>query len=183
MDETRAFTASRSALPRVLIVEPNRHYLAVLARRIGQAGYRVATADSAQAAFAEMHRMQPDAVVSELSLNGTSGVELVRLIREDAVHHDLPVIMIGGRREAAGAIQAFATGADDVVRKPFDFAVLCARIGRQIARAQSVRQLRDDNATLDARVVERAIALGELRDRLQASEIERRRLELLMKSA
>ena len=80
-------------------------------RRIARAGYRVATADSAQAAFAEMYRMPPDALVSELTMTGTGGVELARMIREDAVHHELPLIMIGGKREAAAADQRAAAPA------------------------------------------------------------------------
>jgi DNA-binding response OmpR family regulator len=175
--------ADDRAQPRVLIVEPDRNYLGVLARRIARAGYRVATAGSAQAAFAEIYRMPPDALVSELTIPCTSGVELARMIREDAVHYELPLIMIGGKREAAAAINALRAGADDVVRKPFDFDVLIARIARQIARAEAVKRLRDDNATLDARVVQRAIAVGELRDRLHASEAERRRLELMVRKS
>lgn len=171
------------AQPRVLIVQPNRHYLAVLARRIAQAGYRVATADSAQSAFAEMHRMPPDALLSELTMKGTSGVELTRVVREDAIHRELPIILMAGRREAGAAIRALQAGADDVVRKPFDFDLLIARIARQIARAEAVKRLRSDNATLDARVVERALAVGELRDRLEQSESERRRLELMVRKS
>lgn len=176
--------ADQRAQPRVLVVQPNRHYLGLLARRIASAGYRVATADSAQTGFAEIHRMPPDAVVSELAMKGTSGIELAHMMRENAAHRDLPLILMAGRRETALAIRAFQAGADDVVRKPFDIDVLVARIARQIARAEAVQRLRSDNAALDARVVERAISLGELRDRLQASEAERRRLEqMMLKSA
>lgn len=167
--------------PRVLIVQPKRNYLSVIARRIAVAGYRVACADGAQTALAEMQRMRPDVLLGELTMKGTSGVELVRMIREDAVHHDLPLIMMGGRSEAVEAVRALHAGADDVVRKPFHFEVLIARIARQIARARSVRELREANATLDARVVARAIAVGELRERLQASEAARRRLEVMMR--
>ena len=42
---------------RVLVVESNRNYLGVLARRIGEAGYRVATAENAQRAMAELRRV------------------------------------------------------------------------------------------------------------------------------
>jgi len=45
--------------------------------------------------------------------------------------------------------------------------VLFARIERRIERARSVKRLKDDNATLDARVVERAIQIGELREQLR----------------
>ena len=183
MDQTTFNSHDRSP-SRVLIVQPNRVYLGVLARRIAQAGYRVATADSAQSAFAEIHRMPPDAVVSELVMKGTSGIELAHMMRENAVYRDLPLILMAGRRESALAIRALQAGADDVVRKPFDMDVLIARIARQITRAEAVLRLRSDNAVLDARVVERAISLGELRDRLEASEAERRRLQqMMLKSA
>ena len=49
----------------------------------------------------------------------------------------------------------------------FHFEVLIARIGRRIERARSVQRLQQDNAALDARVVERAIQIGELRERLR----------------
>jgi DNA-binding response OmpR family regulator len=174
-------STSERAPPRVLIVAPERRYLAVLARRISDAGYRVACADSVQAALAEMHRIPPDVLVAELAMRGASGVELVRIIREDAVHPDLPLILIGGRSEAVAAVRALHAGADDVVRKPFDFDILIARIARQIERADAIKHLRHANATLDARVVTRAIAVGELREQLQASEAERLRLESLVR--
>ena len=54
--------------------------------------------------------------------------------------------------------------------------VLLARIGRRLESARAIQALRVDNAALDARVVTRAIELGEMRDRLRASEVERARL-------
>ena len=185
MDATDLIEPSRTQgeRPRVLIVEPNRSYLAVLARRISAAGYRVTTAADAHAAIAELHRAPTNCLLSELGLKGTTGVELVRIIRDDPVHHDLPLILMGGRSEATAAVRALQAGADDVVRKPFDFDVLVARIGRQIDRARSVNELRVANAALDARVVTRAIELGEMRDRWVRSEAERRRLEALVRQA
>ena len=179
MDQNSLIVGTRA---RVLIVEPNRSHAGVLARRIAQTGYRVAAADSAQSAMAEMHRMRPDLVLSELRLQRTSGVELVRMIREDAANCDLPVIMIGGRTDAGAAVRALRAGADDAVRKPFDFDVLIARIARQLARARAVSDLRDANAALDARVVTRAMELGEMRDRLASSEAEMRKLQMMVRA-
>ena len=179
MDQNSLIGGNRA---RVLIVEPNRSHAGVLARRIAQTGYRVGTADSAQSAMAEMHRMRPDLVISELRLQRTSGVELVRMIREDAANCDLPVIMIGGRTDAGAAVRALRAGADDAVRKPFDFDVLIARIARQLARARAVSDLRDANAALDARVVTRAMELGEMRDRLASSEAEMRKLQMMVRA-
>lgn len=169
--------------PRVLIVEPNRKYLGLLARRIGEGGYRVATAESAQSAMAELHRVQIDLVLAELRMSGTGGVELVRMIRHDPVHRETPIFLITGRSDRGGAVEAYRCGADTVIAKPFHFEVLIARIGREIERAKTLKTLHDDKAALDARIVERAIELGEMRQRWLASETERRRLAELVHSS
>jgi len=171
MDQSRA---SRPAPPRLLLVEPNRSAMGVLARRLSEAGYRVAAAESAQAAVAELHRLPVELVLAELAMPRMSGIELTRLIRDDSSFRDLPVILISGRSDRSGAVRALEAGADDVVVKPFHNEVL-------LARAQAVKELRTDNAILDARVVTRAIELGEMRVALAASERERARLAGLVR--
>lgn len=158
------------APPRILLVEPNRTNLAVTARRLVEAGYRVSTADSGQAAIAELHRAPIELVLAELNLPRMSGAELARAIRGEVQWNDIPIMLITGKSKPADAVQAYAAGADDVILKPFHFEVLIARIGRRIDRARRLKRLQRDNATLDARVVERAIEVGELRDRLKRLE-------------
>lgn len=165
---------------RVLLVEPERSAMSVMARRLNEAGYRVVAAESADKGVAELHRQRIDLVLTELAMPVMSGIELTRLIRDDSGFRDIPVILITGRSDATGAIRAFEAGADDVVAKPFHHEVLLARIIRQLARAKAVRELRADNATLDGRVVTRAIALSEMRFALEESESERRRLSDLV---
>jgi DNA-binding response OmpR family regulator len=178
MDEVTPIENPKAAgqAPRVLIVEPNRNYCSVLARRIAEGGYRVATAANAQAAMAELNRTQIDIVIAELRMPGSGGAELAAMIRQDAVHRHIPVMLITGRSEPSTPVRAYEAGADDVILKPFHFEVLLARIARRLNSAQALQALRDDNAALDARVVTRAIELGEIRDQLRASEAERLRL-------
>jgi DNA-binding response OmpR family regulator len=76
-------------------------------------------------------------------------------------------MLITGKSKPADAVRAYEAGADDVILKPFHFEVLVARIQRRIERARSLQQLKEDNAALDARVVERAMQIGELREALQ----------------
>lgn len=162
--------------PRLLVIEPNRAYLAVIARRLGQFGFRVATARTAHDGLADLHRIPVDLVLSELRLPETGGTELVRMVRGDAAHRHLPVLLIAGRTDLKAAVAAFEAGADGVVRKPFHFEFLAARIAREIDRARAVDKLREDNAALDARLIGRAIELGEMRARWEESEAERLRL-------
>ena len=80
------------------------------------------------------------------------------------------LILAPGTSEDKVMEVALEAGADDVILKPFHFEVLFARIDRRIEAARSLKRLQEDNATLDARIVERAIEIGELRDRL--AEVE-----------
>ena len=169
--------------PRILIVEPHKGGLAVMARRLSAAGYRVVSCSNARDAVSELHRAPVALLLAELRMAPMSGIELTQLVRDDGALRDLPVILITGRSDPTGAVDGFAAGADDVVAKPFHFEVLVARIAGRLAKARAVRELRQDKATLDARVITRAIELGEVRAALQASEMERQRLASLMRPA
>jgi DNA-binding response OmpR family regulator len=160
--------------PRILIVEPNRTNLGVLARRLSEAGYRVTTADSGEAAIAELYRLSIELVLAELIMPRMSGAELARAIRGEVQWNDIPVMLITGRSEPKGAVRAYESGADDVILKPFHFEVLIARIERRIERLRTFKRLQEDNATLDARVIERAIQIGELKDELRQERAKAR---------
>src|SRR5438270_10623522 len=160
------YPATTDERPRILVVEPNRTNLGVMARRLAEAGYRVTTADSGSSAIAELYRFPIDLVLAELNMPRMSGAELARAIRGEVQWRDIPLMLITGKSKPADAVRAYEAGADDVILKPFHFEVLIARVARRIERARLLKRLRHDNATLDARVVERAIQLGDLRDRL-----------------
>jgi DNA-binding response OmpR family regulator len=161
------YPATPDERPRILVVEPNRTNLGVMARRLAEHGYRVTTADSGASAIAELYRLPIDLVLSELDMPRMSGAELARAVRGEVQWNDVPLMLITGKSDPKGAVRAYAAGADDVILKPFHFEVLVARIDRRIERARSVQRLREANAALDARVVERAIQIGELRERLR----------------
>ena|SRR5690349_9568181 len=162
------YRATPDERPRILVVEPNRTNLGVLARRLTEAGYRVTTAECGATAIAELYRLPIDLVLAELNMSRMNGAELARAIRGQVQWNEVPVMLITGKSEPAGAVRAYEAGADDVILKPFHFEVLIARIERRIERARTFRRLQEDNAVLDARVVERAIEIGELREELKA---------------
>jgi DNA-binding response OmpR family regulator len=161
------YPATPDERPRILVVEPNRTNLGVMARRLAEAGYRVTTADNGASAIAELYRLPIDLVLAELNMPRMSGAELARAIRGEVQWNEIPVMLITGKSKPADAVRAYEAGADDVILKPFHFEVLIARIQRRIDRARSFRRLQEDKATLDARVVERAIQIGELREELK----------------
>jgi DNA-binding response OmpR family regulator len=168
--------------PRVLVIEPNRNYLGVMARRLTQFGYRVATAESAQSGLAEIYRIPADLILCEVNLPGTNGIELARMLRDDPVHAGVPLLIMVGRSDPSAAVRAFEAGADGVIRKPCHFEVLAACIARQLNRAEAMKRLAGDKAALDAKIITRVIELRETQLQLSAAEAERRRLAALVDS-
>jgi DNA-binding response OmpR family regulator len=164
------------------VIEPNRNYLGVMARRLTQFGYRVATAESAQSGLAEIYRIPADLILCEVNLPGTNGIELARMLRDDPVHAGVPLLIMVGRSDPSAAVRAFEAGADGVIRKPCHFEVLAACIARQLNRAEAMKRLAGDKAALDAKIITRVIELRETQLQLSAAEAERRRLAALVDS-
>jgi DNA-binding response OmpR family regulator len=160
------YPATPEERPRILVVEPNRTNLGVMARRLAEHGYRVTTAGCGETAIAELYRLPVELVLAELCMPRMSGAELSRAIRGEVQWNDTPIMLITGKSRPTDAVRAYEAGADDVILKPFHFEVLFARIDRRIAWSRSLQRLKNDNAALDARVIERAIQIGELRDEL-----------------
>jgi DNA-binding response OmpR family regulator len=142
----------------------------------------MATAETAQAGLAEIYRIPADLILCEVNLPGTNGIELARMIRDDPVHSSVPLLVVVGRSDPAAAIRAFEAGADGVIRKPCHFEVLAACIARQLSRAEALKRLAHDKASLDAKIISRVIELRETQLQLSAAEAERRRLAAIVDS-
>lgn len=75
-----------------------------------------------------------DLVVTDLSMPGLSGLDLLQAIRQ--VNIELPVIMITGFSTEENAIRALRLGATDFLKKPFDMDELLRLIDKNLNTAQ-----------------------------------------------
>lgn len=160
----------------ILVVDDNHTALAVIGRRLGRLGYLTVLCDKAADALDQVATRRFDLVLADMVMPGMSGMHLLRALRASPDTRELPVILLTSRSDPAAAIDALAAGADDHVAKPFDFTVLAARIERVIGHARRLADLKAFNAALDARITERAIALGEAQAELAATRADRQRL-------
>lgn len=72
-----------------------------------------------------------DLALLDVNLPGESGYELCRRLR---LNSDVPVIFLTGRDSPEDELIGFGVGADDYIRKPYNSAVLLARIARLLKR-------------------------------------------------
>jgi DNA-binding response OmpR family regulator len=167
--------ARRRTVPVILAVEDSRTSLNALAHRLGHLGHLVVLSDRGGEALDLIAGRGFDLVLLAMRLPDMSGMHVLSEIRGSRETADLPVIMLVDRENGEGAA-ALAAGADDYCTKPFDFAVLAARLDRTLTKASRIEELKRSNLALDARIAARAIELGEIRGELAASRADRSRL-------
>jgi DNA-binding response OmpR family regulator len=130
----------------VLIVEDERHLADGLRFNLEAEGYDVATTGDGESALSllldEPGRF--DAVVLDVMLPGKNGFEIASELR--AAGQFVPVLMLTARGRPEDVLRGFESGADDYLPKPFDLAVLIARInGLLRRRAWFDRDLQNSN--------------------------------------
>lgn len=112
--------------PCILVVDDVQDNLDLLERRLRKLGYRTRAVSSAEDALAAVDGC--DAVLLDIEMPGMGGLACLRLLREQYLLDQLPVIMVTAREDAEDVVASLNAGASDYVAKPIDFPVLAARL-------------------------------------------------------
>ncbi|EFE67914.1 two-component system response regulator CseB [Streptomyces viridosporus] len=110
---------------------------------------------------------RPDIALLDVMVPGLDGVSLCRRIRDEST---VPVIMLSARADSIDVVLGLEAGADDYVTKPFDGAVLVARIRAVLRRFGRANGGRDESAAAAGAGV---LAFGELEIDTGGMEVRR----------
>jgi DNA-binding response OmpR family regulator len=119
---------------RILLIEDDERLAAMVAEYLGAAGYRVAVAAAGADGLQRLEREPYDALVLDLSLPDIDGLEVCRRLRG---RHEIPVLMLTARGDAADRIVGLELGADDYLPKPFEPRELLARLKAILRRSHA----------------------------------------------
>jgi signal transduction histidine kinase len=125
-----------SDLPQVLVIDDEMGPRESL-RMLLKPNYQVYTADNVEAGLNILREKKPDAVISDIRMPGTSGIDGLRKIREIDPH--VAVIMLTGFGALETAKEALRLGANDYISKPFDAREMREVIGRNVERTRIQR--------------------------------------------
>jgi two-component system sensor histidine kinase/response regulator len=125
-----------SALPQVLVIDDEMGPRESL-RMLLKPNYQVYTADNVEAGLRILREKKPDAVISDIRMPGTSGIDGLRKIRE--IDPNVAVIMLTGFGALETAKEALRLGANDYISKPFDAREMREVIGRNVERTRIQR--------------------------------------------
>jgi two-component system phosphate regulon response regulator PhoB len=121
---------------RVLLVDDERDIREVVGAMLDAVGLKVDSATSSEEALERLRASAYDLLLLDWNLPGMTGLELCRLIRKDAKLATLPVLFLTAHAAPQDVVDAFASGADDYVVKPFRAPELGARVFGLLRRAR-----------------------------------------------
>jgi len=135
---------------RILAVDDDRQVLRLLRRFLGEAGYDAIVTNMPGEASKLVEIEEPDVVLLDLMFPETSGIELVKQIREFS---NVPVIVLTASDK--DTVEALNAGGDDYITKPFSPTELVARIETALRRhSTSPRsEVRQSSFTLNGLVI------------------------------
>ncbi|OKI16499.1 two-component system response regulator CseB [Streptomyces sp. CB03911] len=119
------------AAPRILLVEDDEVIREATKMALERYGFPVDTAGDGLEGLERFRAQPPDLLLLDVMLPLLDGVGLCRRIREESL---LPILMMSARTEPIDVISGLEAGADDYVVKPFETAVLVARIRTVLRR-------------------------------------------------
>jgi len=126
----------------ILVIDDEAEIREGLELLLSSEGYSVTSAETGEAGLARLEQEPFDLLLLDVSLPGRSGLDLLRDIRQRDPH--LPVVLITAYGSIDMARQAFKSGAQDYITKPWSNDELLA----QIASAIEGRRLREENVQL-----------------------------------
>lgn len=119
----------------LLVIDDEPAICDMLATALELAGFKVSTANTVADGLGLIYDAQPDLLLLDWMLPGTSGIELARRLKRDSLTAELPIIMLTAKSEEDNKIQGLDAGADDYVTKPFSTRELISRVNAVLRRS------------------------------------------------
>jgi DNA-binding response OmpR family regulator len=128
----------------ILIVEDEQHLADGLSFNLKAEGYNVEIAGDGERALELLQQRRFDAVVLDVLLPGISGFQVVSELRKK--QQFVPVLILTARGRSEDVLVGFEAGADDYLPKPFQLAILLARLRGLLRRDEWAQQAERDGA-------------------------------------
>ncbi len=129
--------------PCILVVDDDAALRELITLRLEANGFRVEAADSGEAALAQLAVARPDAVLTDMQMDGMDGMALFKAIR--ARDPALPVIVLTAHGTIPDAVAATQQGLFGYLTKPYDAATLVDVLKRATRLAGSAADAGDDD--------------------------------------
>jgi sigma-B regulation protein RsbU (phosphoserine phosphatase) len=140
---------------RLLVVDDNEMNRDMLSRRLQRQGFHVELAENGQLALEAICAAPFDLVLLDIMMPVMNGYDLLERLKGDPALRHIPIIMITAVDDAESIARCIEMGAEDHLPKPFNPAILRARVDSALAK----KRLRDREQVY-AKSLERELSIG-----------------------
>jgi len=131
----------QGAASTVLALDDDPQVLHILEALLKAENIRLTTLQEPRRFWQVLGDTRPDLIMLDVDMPEVGGIELCRVIRQDAQWRDLPVLFLTAHTDAAVVDQLYAAGADDYVSKPIISTELVNRLRNRLERSRLLRSL------------------------------------------
>ena len=139
---------------RVLVVDDEPDVTELLEYKLQQAGFLVRAINDPLRVLGLARDLRPEVIVLDVMMPELNGLQLLKMIRADALLKDTPVLFLTAKGETDDRLKGLQGGADDYVAKPFDAREVVLRIQALAKRAKSAAAAPDTRLAAGAIVVD-----------------------------
>jgi len=127
-------------MSRILLADDSPHAQRMGERILLEEGYEVVTVTDGETALIRLSDVDPDLILADVALPQKSGYDLCRMVKDDAKHHHIRVVLLAGLLEPVDEEEVRRVSADAVLRKPFEASVVIQTVKPLIEAARSERK-------------------------------------------
>ena len=131
---------------RILIVDDEQDICDILQYNLQTEGYTALTAASGEEALAMLQAEAFDLVLLDVMMDGISGFDVARRMKDDAMLSAIPIIFCTAKTEEKDVVDGFSLGSDDYITKPFRLSEVKARVKAVLRRSasQQVKEVKSE---------------------------------------
>ncbi len=119
---------------KILVVDDEPDVLALLTLMIKSQGYNVITASDGQEALEKARKEAPNLILLDVMLPKMDGYKVARMLKFDENFSHIPIILLTAKIQEKDKQTGLEMGANDYMTKPFDTALLLAKIKETLAK-------------------------------------------------
>jgi len=120
-------------MPRILVVEDEIHIQRLIKLVLEKQAYTVESVGTGEDALEYLLKHEkPDLILLDIMMPGIDGLQVLRKIKGNADHRDIPVVMLTALAQENVIIQGIKLGAKDYIRKPFHPTELVKRLSKHL---------------------------------------------------
>lgn len=119
---------------RILVVDDEPDLVEMVKMRLEAFGYEVSVAGDGQEGLDKARAQKPDLIILDIMLPKIDGYKVCRMLKFDEKYKKIPVIMFTARAHDDDKETGRQVGAEAYITKPFEPAVLLAKIEELLAK-------------------------------------------------